>query len=69
MSNWEATNQLRFVERSIKGKWIGDYYGEPMYESRVVRILQQKWLGEAEDSKGFLYEIEEWRDVPVVEEE
>jgi hypothetical protein len=40
-----------------------------MYESRVVRILQQKWLGEAEDSKGFLYEIEEWRDVPVVEEE
>lgn len=55
MSNWIATNELRFVERG-------------RYEDAET-ILQQKWLGEAEDSKGFLYEIEEWRDVPVVEEE
>jgi hypothetical protein len=69
MSNWIATNELRFVERSIKGKWIGDYYGEPMYESRVVRILQQKWIGKDVDSTGYEYDIDEWRDVPVAEEE
>ena len=67
MSNWIATNELRFVERTIKGKWVGDYYGEPMYESRVVRILQQKWTRhENSYQKGELV-FEEWRDVPVVE--
>ena len=60
MDNWIATNELRFEARKV-------YDYNP--KGRVVRILQQKWLGEAEDSKGFLYEIEEWRDVPVVEEE
>jgi hypothetical protein len=69
MSNWTATNELRFVERSIKGKWIGDYYGEPMYESRVVRILQQKWKHNEASYYGGRIVSEEWRDVPVVEEE
>ena len=70
MSNLRATNELRFIERSIKGKWIGDYYGDPIYESRVVRILQQKWaLHDHVKDVGFRCIQVEWRDVPVVEEE
>ena len=65
MSNWTATNQLRFVERSIKGELSHYYYGEPYYHTNIVRVLQQKW--ELNDPK-FMYQSE-WRDVPVVEEE
>ena len=56
MSNWIPTNELRFVERG-------------RYEDAET-ILQQKWekviavQGIASQKVG-----EEWRDVPVVEEE
>ena len=62
MSNWIATNELRFVKRRVY-----DYNPE---KGRVVHRLQQKWekviavQGIASQKVG-----EEWRDVPVVEEE
>jgi hypothetical protein len=62
MSNWIATNELRFVMR------VEDVpvTGRPYITSRkTLRILQQKW--ELNDPK-FMYQSE-WRDVPIVEEE
>jgi hypothetical protein len=61
MSNWIATNELRFEARKV-------YDYNP--KGRVIRILQQRWekvisvQGIASQKVG-----EEWRDVPVVEEE
>ena len=60
MSNWIATNELRFVERDIAYAWVD---GIPKaFDTHT--ILQQKW--ELNDPK-FVYQSE-WRDVPVVEE-
>lgn len=62
MSNWTATNELRFVKRRVY-----DYNPE---KGRVVHILQQKWhLSEYIEGEGWKYSKTEWRDVPVVEEE
>jgi hypothetical protein len=56
MSNWIATNELRFVDRGL-------------YEDIEI-VLQQKWVTTewCVYSQEFV-EDEEWRDVPVVEEE
>ena len=66
MSNWTATNTLRFVER------VEDVpvTGRPYITSRkTLRILQQKWhLAEYIEGEGWMYSKTEWRDVPVVEE-
>ena len=62
MSNWIATNELRFVKRRVY-----DYNPE---KGRVVRILQQKWADKDPTKENWLYPVKyEWRDVPVVEEE
>ena len=56
MSNWTATNELRFVDRGL-------------YEDIEI-VLQQKWhLAEYIEGEGWKYSKTEWRDVPVVEEE
>ena len=63
MSNWTATNQLRFVERNREACVVG----KPI---PTVRILQQKWhLAEYIEGEGWMYSKTEWRDVPVEEEE
>ena len=56
MSNWTATNELRFIDRQHEDGWW------------TTGILQQKWEDRSEfyDPNGCSYE---WRDVPVVEEE
>lgn len=59
MSNWTATNELRFVERD---------YGNTE-ETYRVRILQQKWKHNEASYYGGRIVSEEWRDIPVVEEE
>lgn len=69
------TNQLRFVERKIK---LDPFYlamdekGSLMPAIKTVRILQQLWVGDADEYWGMDGEIEdiypaptEWRDVPV----
>ena len=61
MSNWIPTNELRFVERK--------FLVEEMNTSVELTVLQQRWIGKDVDSTGYEYDIEEWRDVPVVEEE
>lgn len=61
MSNWTATNELRFVARRVY-----DYNPE---KGRVVRILQQKWKHNEASYYGGRIVSEEWRDVPVVEED
>lgn len=68
MTDWTATNELRFVERCIKGELSHYYYGEPYYHTNIVRVLQQKWQS---NEKRPFYNcfMTEWRDVPVVEEE
>ena len=56
MSNWTATNELRFVDRGL-------------YEDIEI-VLQQKWETIARRDPTKDCEIlSEWRDVPVVEEE
>jgi hypothetical protein len=55
MSNWIPTNELRFVERG-------------RYEDAET-ILQQKWKHNEASYYGGRIVSEEWRDVPVVEEE
>ena len=56
MSNWIATNELRFVDRGL-------------YEDIEI-VLQQKWEKKVLNEDTFCYYTEcEWRDVPVVEEE
>lgn len=69
MNNWMVTNQLRFVER--KFKWIST---EGDYEERTHQVIQQKWRKPSDYSDFDVvvddeYFKEEWRDVPVVEEE
>ena len=64
MSNWTATNELRFVERKIKSR-RKQYEGDNNIPYTTKTFLQQKW--ELNDPK-FMYQSE-WRDVPVVEEE
>lgn len=59
MSNWIATNELRFVKRRV--------YDYNPKKGRVVRILQQGWV--LFDDTDDTHTLEEWRDVPVVEEE
>ena len=61
MSNWIPTNELRFVKRRVY-----DYNPE---KGRVVHILQQKWKHNEASYYGGRIVSEEWRDVPVVEEE
>ena len=64
MTDWTATNELRFIERSV----LGYYYGDAAKEMVIRRILQQKW--ERYESEWYEGEPEvEWRDVPIVEEE
>jgi hypothetical protein len=66
MSNWTATNELRFVER--KERVWPDYV--ECSDSWNKTILQQKWVGEGVSAYTGEWEaMEEWRDVPVVEEE
>ena len=64
MSNWIATNELRFVVRSEVSS--DAVTGEAV--EWIERILQQKWQS---DEKRPFYDcfMTEWRDVPVVEEE
>lgn len=55
----EATNQLRWVLK--EGPWRTHRY-EP------VRCLQQRFIRRRRDQFGAVFEVEEWRDVPTVEE-
>lgn len=65
MSNWAATNELRFVDKTIKQV---DQTGIVQVVT-TVRALQQKWETIARRDPTKDYEIlSEWRDVPVVEE-
>jgi hypothetical protein len=66
MNHWTATEELRFVEREVAYAWVD---GEPKaFDTHT--ILQQKWeLWEYIEGYGFSVAKEEWRDVPVVEEE
>jgi hypothetical protein len=59
MENWIPTNELRFVKRRVY-----DYNPE---KGRVIRILQQGWV--LYDDTDDTHTLEEWRDVPTVEEE
>lgn len=67
MSNWIPTNELRFVERTTEYENINLTTKETTWTSKTVRILQQKWI--TESFAGFKSKQEEWRDVPVEEEE
>ena len=64
MSNWIATNELRFVKRVASTARLG---GRDICSYR--RILQQKWKHNEASYYGGRIVSEEWRDVPVVEEE
>jgi regulator of RNase E activity RraA len=63
MSNWTATNELRFVDKTIKEVGAAGIIGRVF----TVRTLQQKYESDQFDDYGRY--ITEWRDVPVVEEE
>ena len=63
MSNWAATNQLRFVDV----KEYNTFHPDDGYE--IVRTLQQKWENIVQMPNGDFEIVSEWRDVPVVEEE
>jgi hypothetical protein len=67
MSNWTATNELRFVERKIKSR-RKRYEGDNNIPYTTKTFLQQKWQS---DEKRPFYNcfMTEWRDVSVVEEE
>lgn len=64
MSNWQPTMELRFVER---------IYQHPTDDMACIekKILQQKWvLEESNYPESRSYAVhEEWRDVPVVNED
>lgn len=64
MSNWTATNALRFANRisSSTDAVVGN-----TIEWRT-RILQQKWENIVQVPNGNFEIVSEWRDVPVVEE-
>ena len=55
MSNWIATNELRFVDRGL-------------YEDIEI-VLQQKWECYVKEDDYLRTLKIEWRDVPTVEEE
>lgn len=60
--NWQPTNELRWVERSTQ---IDEFTG------RFEKVLKQKWTIDKrwmEGSKTRGKVLEEWRDVPTVEE-
>ena len=57
MSNWIATNELRFVDRQHEDGWW------------TTGILQQKWECFAKEDDYLRTLKIEWRDVPVVEGE
>ena len=63
MSNWTATNELRFVDV----KEYNTFHPDDGYE--IVRTLQQKWKHNEASYYGGRIVSEEWRDVPVMEEE
>ena len=65
MSNWGATNELRFVER--KERVWPDYV--ECSDSWNKTILQQRWETIVQFPSGNFETVSEWRDVPVVEEE
>ena len=66
MSNWTATNELRFVKRILK--WESGE-GNTRIPLKTMNILQQKWEKMARRDPTKDYEIvSEWRDVPIVEE-
>ena len=62
MSNWTATNELRFEAR--------EQYGEDDQGMFTVTrlVLQQKWKSNEFDYEASDY-VHEWRDIPVVEQE
>jgi hypothetical protein len=62
-----ATNELRFVERTVKTPYGND--GAEV--SKNVRILQQKWQERywTFDEAGNKSQPEEWRDVPLAKED
>lgn len=66
-----ATNELRFVEREIT-MYEQHFDREPTTIKKTTRILQQKWIRPV-DEQTTLATIgnvtEEWRDVPVVQEQ
>lgn len=66
----QATNELRFVEREIVVKPMTVI--DPTYTTKIVRILQQKWIVTAvyrgTEIATDLSEFE-WHDVPVEKEE
>ena len=66
MSNWIATNELRFVKRILK--WESGE-GNTRIPLKTMHILQQKWKHNEASYYGGRIVSEEWRDVPVVEEE
>jgi hypothetical protein len=53
------TNELRFVERYLS------LDNQPV---RLLRILQQKWVGELHENRAAGKYVDEWRDVPVEKE-
>lgn len=63
MSNWIATNELRYIKRKFQSAMFEDVLMEG-------KVLQQKWETIAKRDPTKDYELlSEWRDVPVVEEE
>ena len=56
MSNWIATNELRWIDCKMPD------------DTWHTHILQQKWQSNVYDTEADDY-VYEWRDVPVVEEE
>ena len=66
MSNWIATNELRFVDRILK--WESGE-GDTRIPLQTIRILQQKWECHVKEDDYLRTLKIEWRDVPVVEKE
>jgi hypothetical protein len=62
------TPELRFVERQLN---YNPFTGESFSRSSPVRILQQRWRKVVYNAHGVAHhtDIEEWRDVPVVNED
>lgn len=63
----KATNELRFVERAVQ---VAHPRYEHVTETRMLRILQQKWAGYVSTGplKIDVNHREEWRDVPIEKE-
>ena len=62
MSDYQATPELRFVERSVPAPELGENLG------RITKILQQKWICKVL-AYGTGEVLESWRDVPLVADE